>query len=222
MSHIWKLKVKATQVEEFPFDIVYIIPESLKDVIPRLFAYSLCLPFNDELILRISQVAVSTMTTLTPKTVRDDLPDEIGPGQCKRARQGVTRISDVLSIDTLRQSFMVIPVLPRTHKKTRSRRSKDRNASYLIANMHRRGEHETKRGGKRTIQGDEKDDAFLAFFNDFTVMFTPRGPVRPVCRLCPRHLEHIQGKCTLGMQPCYESLVIQPERKRADEQLQKR
>lgn len=217
---ILKVKVKASQVSDFPFDVVYVVGKELKHLLPKMFPYSLCLPFNAELIKRFHGVRVDEMSTVTMTQRRETLPDEEPPGT-KRSRVGSTEMQHLVSSGALQNAFMVIPVLPRTHQKTRSKRSNARNPAYLLANMHRRGEHETRKGNKKTITGEKKDDEFLAFFNDFTVMFTPRGPKRPVCAMCPRHLEHVQGKCSLGEQKCYESLIVQAERKPRNEQLQK-
>lgn len=218
---ILKIKVKAQQVSNFPFDVVYIVGKEHKLLLPKMFPYSLCLPFNAELIKRLHDLRVDEVATVTMSHRRDDLPDEVPPAGTKRARIGGIEMQHIISSGALQNAFMVVPVLPRTHQKTRSKRSNARNPAYLLANMHRRGEHETRHGKKKTITGEKRDDEFLAFFNDFTVMFTPRGPKRPVCAMCPRHLEHVQGKCSLGEQKCYESLIVQAERKPRNEQLQK-
>ena len=209
---ILKIKVKASQVKHFPFDVVYIVVQELKALLPQMFPYSLCLPFNDDLLQRFravrfhAQGAINTTerhSNVFAQTWHDGQP-----------------IEQFLELDRIKQSFLVIPVLPRAHQVTRNQKRKDRNPAYLIANQHRAGEHEDKRGKKTNIQRDKDMIDFMAFFNDFAVMFTPRGPLRPICRACPHHLEHVQGKCTLGEQKCYQALIIQPERRRNGEQLQ--
>jgi hypothetical protein len=217
---ILKLKVTASQVKNFPFDVVYVVDQTFKHLLPKMFPYSLCLPFNAELIKRLLDVRVDNVSTVTMTQKRDTLPDEEAPTGTKRSRFGTTEMTHFLDAERLKNAFMVIPVLPRTHEKTRSKRRKDRNPAYLLANMHRRGEHETRHGKTKTITGEKRDDPFLAFFNDFAVMFTPKGPKRPICTMCPRHLEHVQGRCSLGEQKCYESLIIQPQRENPREQLQ--
>ena len=51
--------------------------------------------------------------------------------------------------------------------------------------------------------------------DDHTVLHTPNGAMRPICRACPRHLLHIKGECTLGESICYQALTLhrdqQPE-----------
>ena len=209
---IFKIKVKASQVKHFPFDVVYIVGEELKPLLPQMFPYSLCLPFNDELIRRLQAVRFHAQGHIKPNSRSSETI-------AKTWHEG-QQIDQFLDLDQVRRSFLVIPVLPRTHMLTRNQKRKDRNPAYLLANQHRAGEHEDKRGKKKTITRDENMSDFMAFFNDFAVMFTPRGPLRPICRACPHHLEHVQGKCTLGEQKCYHALIIQPERRNGGEQLQ--
>lgn len=209
---IIKIKVKVSQVKTFPFDVVYIISVMQKALLPRLFPYSLVLPFNTDLIERLRAVRVHIDGTITmTQHGAATLPRSWSQGQL---------IEQFLDMDQVKKSFLVIPVLPRTHMLTRNKKCKDRNPAYLIANQHREGEHEDKKGKKKTITMTKDIENFRAFFNEFAVMFTPRGSIRPICRACPRHLESVQGKCSLGEQKCYHTLIIQPERRYDDEQLQ--
>jgi hypothetical protein len=211
-SYIVKLKIKSSQVKHFPFDVIYVVHKRLKPVLSKMFPYSLCLPFNDELLSRLQKVKVHTHTTLAHSYRKDD----------KFAKDWTEgkKVTEFIPLARLKESFFVVPVLPRTHDKTRSQRRKDRNPAYLLAAQHRAGEHETRRGVKWAQEPRKELKEFFAFFNDFAVLFTPRGPVRPICKACPNHLEHVQGKCNLGEQKCYHSLVIAPERRSSDEQLQ--
>jgi hypothetical protein len=207
---IHKLKVAVSQVKHFPFDIVYIVDQSLQDLLPRLFPYSLVLPLNNDLVRRLSRVDVDETGSITACQKSARTPADV--------RHGRAMLSCLISEETLRRSFLVVPVLPRIHARTRSKRRKDRNPAYLVANRYRAGNFEKVGRGpfERVIT---RDAPFFHFFNDAAVMFTPRGPKQPVCLMCPRHLEHVQGKCFLGEQVCYESLVIQPQRERSREQL---
>lgn len=205
-----KLKIRASDVAQVPFDIVYIVNKELKPLLPKMLPYSLVLPMNDDLVDRMKHIVVHEHRSLTTSEHR---VLERKPGQ-------TVYVMDLLDLVALRQSFLVVPVLPRTHEKTRNTKRKDRNPAYLVAQMHRTGTYVDRKGASKTRQPVGSMDDFRAFFNDFAVAFTPRGPVRPICRMCPRHLEHVQGKCTLGEMKCYESLVIQPDRSQVDEQLQ--
>jgi len=208
MNEILKLKIRASDVGQFPFDVVYIVNQELKALLSKMFPYSLCMPFNDDLVDRLKHIPVHAQRELT--------------AEAHTTNESTERryVKDLLDLVALRQSFLVVPVLPRTHEKTRNQKRKDKNPAYLVAHGHRAGEYEDRKGKMKTRSAPATLSDFRAFFNDFAVMFTPRGPVRPICRMCPRHLEHIQGKCSLGEMKCYESLVIQPDRRSVDEQLQ--
>jgi hypothetical protein len=209
---IYKLKVKASQVKHFPFDVIYIVREDLKSLLPQMFPYSLCLPFNDDLVERLRKLRIQNLEHVTHRDrTQNDVARTWAEGQ---------PVEQYMDLTLVRKSFLVVPVLPRTHQRTRNRKRKDRNPAYLIANQHRAGDHEDRHGKTKHVPYNEQLAEFSAFFNDFAVMFTPRGPLRPICRACPRHLEHVQGKCTLGEMKCYHELIIKPERRRNGEQLQ--
>lgn len=205
-----KLKIRATDVRNFPFDIVYIVGQESKSLLPKMFPYSLVLPINDDLVARMKQLPVHEHRSLTSTE----------HNVVERKHGQYIYVKDLLDLTLLRQSFLVVPVLPRTHEKTRNQKRKDKNPAYLVAHDHRVGEYANRKGQARIRSASAALEDFGPFFNDFAVMFTPRGPVRPICRMCPRHLEHVQGKCSLGEMKCYESLVIQPDRSLVDEQLQ--
>lgn len=213
-SKIWKLKVCANQVKAFPFDVVYLVPQDLKHLLPRIFPYSLVLPLNEDVLDRLHSIKVHEISDVFLDKNRVPSNRDGADG-----RVGIP-LDGLLLRDQLHDMFLLIPILPRTHEKTRSKRRKDRNPAYLLANMHRRGNHVTRKGRTRTIISMKKDEPFLTFFNDFAVMMTPRGPKQPVCLMCPCHLEHVQGKCSLGEQKCYESLILKPQREKPREQLQ--
>lgn len=207
---IIKIKVSLSQTNTFPFDLIYIVQETHKALIPQMFPYCLCLPFNADLVKRVGILCANVQRTITiTQQAKED----------HRYYTGMkTVVHELLESKQLQHCFLVVPVLPRTHAKVRNQRRKDRNPAYLVANKHRNGTVETPRG-KVTRKPVKALEDFFSFFNDFTVMFTPRGPIRPICRACPRHLEHVQGKCSLGNEVCYASLIVQPAEGDAYEQL---
>jgi len=75
---------------------------------------------------------------------------------------------------------------------------------------------------KRHIKSNE--NKFSKIFTDEVVLFTKKGPLRPICLGCPRHLLQIQDQCQLGGQYCYDTLVldkpVQPTPEEPSEQLQ--
>lgn len=207
---IVKIKVKATQTKYFPFDVVYLVHKDQKAVIPQLFPYSLCLPLNPDLQGRLNRLMTVDVTSRIGMTTRST--------EALKNPEAMAIFLEPMSLDDV---FLVIPILPCTHKKTRNQRRKDKNPAYLVAKEHRGGIYVDRKGRRREYTTPASNADLQAFFNDFAVLFTPKGPQRPICKMCPRHMENIQGRCSLGHQVCYESLVIRPEPRSNDEQLQK-
>lgn len=206
---ITKIKVKSTQTNQFPFDVVYLVHRTLKHRIPDLFPYSLCIPLNNELTKRLTaNVKVDVIKQITPTN------------RTSQHLKNAVALDSVMLDFAYKETFLVVPILPRTHKKTRNKRRRDKNPAYLVAASHRSGIHTNRKGQKWREEASPSNADLQAFFNDFAALSTPRGWVRPICKLCPRHLEHVQGKCSLGHQICYESLIISPQPGSTDEQLQ--
>ena len=93
--------------------------------------------------------------------------------------------------------FLVVPIFGQMKDP-----SKTRHPAYITAQRH----------------VHTSDSKFNHIFTDEVVLFTPRGALRPVCLGCPRHILHVQGKCEIGGQFCYDSLSLTLE-KEEDEQL---
>jgi hypothetical protein len=205
---ILKLKVKISQIKRFPFDIIYIVNQTQKDLIPRMFPCSLCLPFNAALIARLKEIHVDQQIKIYPTYRETTLATNTRYGDA---------INELLEHTDLKTSFLVVPVLAvtRSDKKTKSRKP-----AYLVAKQHSNGERITKNKKVITIKSTPDIKEFLLFFNDFATMFTPQGPLRPICQACPNNLEHMMGRCTLGEYKCYENLIIQPAYQRPHELLQ--
>lgn len=185
-----KIRVARNQINNFPFDVFYLVPMQRRDVLPKLFPWSLCVPMTTEVILLVTALKVHK---------REERP------------HGQDRIKDTLwepkairltSIEhNLAYTFMVVPILPLTTPRKPDPAKKQeakRLPGYLLAKRHR----------AMRVENDTHKGAFQTVINDAVVLFTPDGPVRPVCLKCPRHLLHVQGKCELGSRPCYEELVL--------------
>jgi hypothetical protein len=113
--------------------------------------------------------------------------ETIVPGRFRKA-WGVTnkKADDVFAWE---DCFALIPILPLMKKK---HEPKKRYAAYIGAPQHA-GDTELK---------------FADILDDDTVLFTPQGPVNPVCVRCPLHMLHVQGKCALGSKQCYDELIL--------------
>jgi len=185
---IVKIRVARNQVASFPFDVFYLVPIAHREILPRLFPWSLCVPMTTEVILRVTALKVHK---------QEDRPHDQDRIKDIHWQPMAIRLTS-LEVD-LAHTFMIVPILPLVPRKPESSKQvAKRLPGYLLAKRHRilRTEHDAYKG------------TFQDIINDSVVLFTPNGPIRPVCRKCPRHLLHIQGKCELGSRPCYEELVL--------------
>ena len=186
MEHpITKFKVAKKYIKDFPFDLFYVVHQSQKKLIPRMFPYALAMGFSAELI-KCSKAVKQVYNT-----------------------QGVSDLANLRSwLEDRRHEYLcVVPVMMRWKR-----------PDYLLAPRHRNTS--TNLGGGVIAHTHTLVSHLTTnILNDQTVLFTPGGPVRPICLKCPRHLVHVvKDNCELGSQTCMEQLDLLI-RKGSNEQL---
>jgi hypothetical protein len=97
----------------------------------------------------------------------------------------------IINLCDLEKHFLMVPILPLAQTAP----FKVKTPAYIMAQRHRKDK-------------DKLPKSFAGVFHDDVVMFTLKGPLRPICRGCPRHLLHLQGKCQLGDKECYTTLIL--------------
>lgn len=184
MSFIYKLRIIKSSVRSFPFDLLYLVSEDQKALLSKLFPWSLCLVMTDDLRKRIGALNMHV--------------DEVRGHHTRRERtlhRHSRKLEGVLPWEQC--TFVVIPILPLTRRGLKKPEKpgfeKHRYTPYLMAPQH------AGLADKPVIEDILDDD---------TVLFTPSGPVRPICHKCPRALFHLQGQCQLGNKTCFEELVM--------------
>lgn len=189
-DNIIKVRVERSIVRYFPFDVFYLVPFKRRDVLPKLFPWSLCLPPVASLVELISNLRIH-VTEFLPHRGRAETQDW-EKGTC------LTRYQI-----TLTECFVTVPILPlMTSEEARKKRTK--LPGYLVAPR-----HVLSKG--RTPEAQAEDAAksqFEHILTDDAVLFTPDGPVQPVCEHCPRHMLHLLGKCALGCKHCFDELIL--------------
>lgn len=179
-NNIIKIRVDRVQMRSFPFDIIYLVPFTLKRIIPNLFPYSLCMVSTSTFLAFITSFRINTL---------ESLPCE-GRKQIKNTSSAT---NGYIEYDPkLYNYFVIVPILPLTSKK-----EKVKLPSYFIAPKH--VENEVNKG----------TSAFENIITENTILHTPAGPICPICIGCSRHLFHILGQCQLGSRHCFESLILE-------------
>jgi hypothetical protein len=195
MNEIFKLRIIKSSVRSFPFDLLYLVGEAQKALLPKLFPWSLCLVMTDDLKQRIGNLNVHVEEVCGHHTPRE---------RTTMNRSG-RKLEGVLPWEQC--TFIVIPILPLTRRGLRKSEKpgleKHRYTPYLMAPQH------SGKSATTTAKPDEVlKPAIENILDDDTVLFTPSGPVRPICHKCPRALFHIQGLCQLGNATCFEELTL--------------
>jgi hypothetical protein len=189
-DNIIKVRVERSVVRDFPFDVFYLVPFARKDVLPRMFPWSLCLPPIDALIDLIANLRIN-IVELLPHAQRAEMQDW-QKGTCLTSYQ-----------ITLDECFVTVPILPlMTTEEARKKRVK--LPSYFVAPRH----VQSKSKAADDIAKDAAQSKFAHIITEDAVLFTPDGPIQPICTSCPRHMMHMLGKCALGCKHCFDELVL--------------
>lgn len=220
MSEILKIKIdRKVAGFKIPYDVIYLVPRDQRGLIPRLWDFALVMPFEESFKDIIYKLNVSKISYL--KQHRDD--DKLGLNivdnapQPKKSKENQLTAAweDLKNKYTLDDRLVVVPILmskrdgnyrPRyitskqwfirlistTRRERQSNKAKSRNALF------------------KEIMTRTEVSKFVPGVSDLAYMTTPFAApddvVRPLCGICPRNMQHLQGQCIPGMQICYETL----------------
>lgn len=199
-DNIIKVRVERSVVRDFPFDVFYLVPMARRDILPKLFPWSLCLPPLEPLVDIIANLRIH-ITELLPHAGREEKQDWQS-GTCLTSYQ-----------ITLRECFVTVPILPMMTNEE-AKKSRTKLPAYFVAPRH----VESKSKTAEDVAKDAAKSKFAHIITDDAVLFTPTGPVQPICSVCPRHMMHMLGKCELGCKHCFDELIL---KRSPNEQLQK-
>jgi len=195
-QEIIKLRLERSLVSRyFPFDICYFVPIDLKKYIPKLFPWSLCIPVTDQVTQTFSNIrwSIKHMYPCLNHTT-SERPQYLTKEEKQRFWGYFT---NPINLETY---FIVVPILPvwsTVYSRHGTYSDEDiavrtRQLGYITAPKHEYG----------------TDNRFTGMLTDDVVLFTPKGPIRPVCKICPNSLKHLRNECRLGCKLCRKSLLF--------------
>ena len=191
MTHLYKIRLLKSAVKKFPFDVFYLTGEAEKPLLPKLFPWSLCVVITEPIRALLAAIRVDITEVREHRQPREKLP-------LKRSSEHM--LPRLVPLDDC--LFITVPILPLTRRgmKKAEKPGQDKTARFAPYLM------------SPKLAKDEKEPLVTNVLDDDAVLFTPDGPVRPICHKCPRILFHLQGECQLGCRTCYEELTLwQPE-----------
>lgn len=192
---------------QIPFDKVYLIRSDDKDLVPKIFGYGLVLPLTDEIKAALYTLRPASMTRkhfrrndehkAMPVKIDDKLVTNLGISKTD-IEDWWQKFGDEIDLG---KRLVVIPILTSTaRRKIRPRYMANQKWFGLL------NQQTIKRRKRLPVYGTDivqpiSDYAYLA-----TPLKAPNDKIRPLCSICPRMMQHIQGDCVPGQLVCYTAL----------------
>lgn len=205
-----KIKIHRNRAgQHIPYDTLYLFRREDRDLIPDIWGFALVLPFDASIVNEIKGLHPDTISHFQFKR-NDDLenvPPKI-PGIHKVPRKEHDAAKEefwnaLFEDHDLEDRVVVIPVLTSKLKnKLRPRYlGSERWFEKQLVQIQHRG-----RRGRDNRRGENLDPALSDLAYLATPYPAPNDKIRPICSICPRNLQHLQGECIPGMPICYKSL----------------
>lgn len=207
--NIVKIKVHRNRAgTHIPYDTLYLFERKHRELIPKIWGFALVLPLEDQVVRQIKELKPDEVSHY--KFKRDDDTEHVPVKEL--SDRGTRKELDVKKEDWWNQLFLdhdiedrvvVIPIL--TSKLKEKLRPRYLGSSKWfekqIEALSNRG-----RAKRQLPQVEGMDHAISELGYLSTPYAAPNDKIRPICSICPRNLEHLQGKCIPGMPICYSSL----------------
>lgn len=180
----------------FPYDAIYLMRREDQHLISKIFGYALVLPLEKEFTKSLFGVKPQVLSHF--KFSRDDaaINQEI-----KADGAPEKWWTELFQEHRLHERVVVVPVLTSNIKEKTIPR-------YLSSKKWFLRQERTR--GRRYSKPEKKPSEMTHAISELAYLATPLAPphdtVRPLCGICPRAMQHLQGECIPGMEICYKSL----------------
>jgi len=204
--NIVKLKIHRNEAGvTIPYDTLYLFSRKHRELIPKIWQYALVLPLEEE-FLKVIYRLTPTQTSHF-KFNRDDEAEKVPVlkdlPSTRNSEYVVMKTAwwdDLFEKHSLKERVVVVPILT-------TKRQDKLFPKYLASSkwFERRAPQRNRyRSAEVVIPAPAINDlAYLA-----TPLPEPNNVIRPICSICPRNMQHLQGECIPGMPICYQSLDL--------------
>jgi hypothetical protein len=225
MSEIIKVKIPKTVAGiKIPYDLIYLITREQRELVHKLWDFALVMPFEESFQRVIFELYPRFYSKLGRNRNDAELKLSINPATKESPLPIRVRKSEQRNLATawwatiaeeyaLSERLVVVPILlQRKEEKLLPRylgakRWMDRQAPYATSSRKTRSlaTTELKLTAPQVAQlaPPISDLAYLS-----TPYPLPNDKLRPLCSICPRSFQHLQGQCIPGMAVCYTHLDI--------------
>jgi hypothetical protein len=223
MSKIFKIKIpKLYAGSRIPYDLIYLITRDQREIVHKLWDYALVMPFEasfQEVVYRIQPKYISEIGAVRNDTLYRQSLFVREHGTLKREISVKVREwwEEQNQKFDLSNRLVVVPLLLRRDiekmlpRYLGSRKWMHKQLVPYI-NPSRRG---IKPNNPEQIEPKlttEQVAALTSPLSDLAYLATPfavpNDKIRPICSICPRNFQHLQGKCVPGMAVCYTHLDL--------------
>ena len=210
MSKVLKIKIDRNIAgTEIPYDVVYLFPREQRALISRLWEFALVMPFEDSFKKIIYKLPLSKISHL--KQYRDDDNMNLSAIHSGTKVVQAQQSWETLCIEyALDDRIVVVPLL--MSKQEKGYKPKYITSRQWFSRLFNPSRTHAKAGRKHVLNITSSVDVskFEPAISDLAYIVTPFSEpediIRPLCSVCPRNLQHLQGQCIPGMPVCYETL----------------
>lgn len=217
MSKIIKIKLpKGVVGTKVPFDLIYLITRDQRELVHQLFDFALVMPFEtsfQELVYTLfpkhySERGFERNDATLKLTISKEIQNETQSYTTRNKRKSVASTWWAAMVDTydLKDRLVVIPLLLRQEQEKLLPRYLG-TKTWMERQYVKQGHARRKTKSVSTLSA-EQVKTLLPVLSDLAYLATPypapNDKLRPICSVCPRSFQHLQGQCIPGMPVCYQ------------------